>query len=390
MLRTANPGALFFGDDARPRAPLESAPMSELNPAIAAPLLAWHAHAGRHDLPWQHERSPYRVWVSEIMLQQTQVSTVIPYYQRFVARFPDVLALAAAPADEVLHLWSGLGYYARARNLQRAALRIREEFAGEFPRTFEEVAGLPGIGRSTAGAILALARGERHAILDGNARRVLARYFGVEGGPADAPALRELWRLAEAQTPQREVAAYTQAIMDLGATVCVRRNPLCGQCPLAAHCSARRSGRQHQIPAPRRAAARGRRRVFMVVALRESGEVLLERRPESGVWGGLWCLPEFPSASAAGDFIREALDPKQSQARELATLEHGFTHFDLSITPLLVYCAPGRGGVGEGSSLWYNMRSPARVGLPAPITTLLSGLAGESSSAHGARAREES
>jgi A/G-specific adenine glycosylase len=364
--------------------------MSEGKPAIAAPLLAWHAVAGRHDLPWQHERSPYRVWVSEIMLQQTQVSTVIPYYQRFMARFPDVLALAAAPVDEVLHLWSGLGYYARARNLKRAAMRLREEFAGEFPHVFEEVAGLPGIGRSTAGAILALARDERHAILDGNARRVLARYFGVEGGPADTAVLRELWRLADAQTPEREVAAYTQAIMDLGATVCVRRNPLCGQCPLSAHCSARASGRQHQIPAPRRAAARGRRQVFMLVALKDTGEVLLERRPESGVWGGLWCLPEFPSAGAADDFIREALGPQHPQARTLATLEHGFTHFDLSITPLLVHCDSGRLGVGEGTSLWYNIRSPARVGLPAPITTLLSGLAGQSLSITGARALEES
>jgi A/G-specific adenine glycosylase len=364
--------------------------MPEVKPAIAGPLLAWHARAGRHDLPWQRERSPYRVWISEIMLQQTQVSTVIPYYRRFMARFPDVMALAAAPVDEVLHLWSGLGYYARARNLQRAALRIREESAGEFPRSFEAVAALPGIGRSTAGAILALAYGERHAILDGNARRVLARYFGIEGGPADAGVLRELWRLAEAQTPEREVAAYTQAIMDLGATVCVRRNPQCGQCPLGPHCSARESGRQHQIPAARRAAPRGRRQVFMVVALRETGEVLLERRPESGVWGGLWCLPEFQSAGAANDFIREALEPRHPEARALATLEHGFTHFDLLITPLLVRCAPGRLAMGEGTSLWYNIRSPARVGLPAPITTLLSGLAGQSFSANGARAHEES
>jgi A/G-specific adenine glycosylase len=364
--------------------------MSEVKPAIAPRLLAWHARAGRHDLPWQHERSPYRVWVSEIMLQQTQVSTVIPYYQRFMARFPDIQALAAAPVDEVLHLWSGLGYYARARNLQRAAVRIHEELAGEFPRTLEAVVALPGIGRSTAGAILALAHGERHAILDGNARRVLARYFGVEGGPADAAALAALWRLAEEQTPEAQVAAYTQAIMDLGATVCVRRNPLCGQCPLGPDCGARQSGRQHQIPAPRRAAERGRRQVFMVVALRETGEVLLERRPESGVWGGLWCLPEFQSASAAGDFIREALEPRHTEARTLATLEHGFTHFDLSITPLLVRCAPGPMGVGEGASLWYNIRSPARVGLPAPITTLLSGLAGQPFSANGARAHEES
>jgi A/G-specific adenine glycosylase len=364
--------------------------MPRVNPAIAAPLLAWHAHAGRRDLPWQHERSPYRVWVSEIMLQQTQVSTVIPYYQRFMARFPDILTLAAAPIDDVLHLWAGLGYYARARNLKRAAERIRDECAGEFPQAFEQVAELPGIGRSTAGAILALARGERHAILDGNARRVLARYFGVEGGPADAAVLKQLWRLAEAQTPERDVATYTQAIMDLGATVCVRRKPLCGQCPLQSHCIARSSGRQHQIPAPRRALARGRRQVFMVVALRDGAEVLLERRPESGVWGGLWCLPEFSSVSAADDFIREALVLRDLQARPLATLEHGFTHFDLSITPLLVHCTPRHVGVGEGASLWYNIRSPARVGLPAPITTLLAGLAAQSLSGIGARAHEGS
>jgi A/G-specific adenine glycosylase len=363
--------------------------MPQVPPAIAAPLLAWHARAGRHDLPWQHERTPYRVWVSEIMLQQTQVSTVIPYYQRFMARFPDVGALAAGPVDEVLHLWSGLGYYARARNLRRAAVRIRDEFAGEFPRTFAEVETLPGIGRSTAGAILALACGERHAILDGNARRVLARYYGVEGGPADAAALKELWRLADEQTPHRDVADYTQAIMDLGATVCVRRNPLCEQCPLASGCSARRSGRQHQIPAPRRAATRGRRSVFMVVALRDSGEVLLERRPESGVWGGLWCLPEFASEGAAAEFIRAALEAGHPQP--LDVLEHGFTHFDLSITPLLVHCGSVQAGVAEaGASLWYNIRSPARVGLPAPITTLLSGLAGRSLSASGARAHEGS
>ena len=361
--------------------------MRTLKPAIAAPLIAWHARAGRHDLPWQSERSAYRVWVSEIMLQQTQVATVIPYYQRFMARFPDVAALAAAPVDEVLHLWSGLGYYARARNLHRAAVRIREAFAGEFPRSFEDIQALPGIGRSTAGAILALASGARHAILDGNARRVLARYFGIAGATGDAAVLRELWQRAEAQTPTTEVAAYTQAIMDLGATVCVRRRPLCSQCPLAGSCSARHSGRQHEIPAPRRGALRHHRSVFMVVALQETGEVLLERRPESGVWGGLWCLPEFSTITAAGAFIRATLGEECPAPRPLQTLEHGFTHFDLAITPLLVRCARPGASVGEGSTLWYNIRSPQRVGLPAPITTLLSGLAGESLFAEGATVR---
>jgi len=343
--------------------------------AIAPLLLAWHRSAGRHDLPWQQDPSPYRVWVSEIMLQQTQVAAVIPYYERFMARFPDVQALAAAPLDEVLHLWSGLGYYARARNLQRAAIRVCAEHGGELPRTFAALADLPGIGRSTAGAILALACGERFPILDGNARRVLARYFGVAGGTADAASLKKLWRLAEEQTPAAAVAAYTQGIMDLGATVCVRRRPLCPQCPLHHDCSAYRSGRQHEIPAPRRGGARRRRNVYMVIALQEGGEVLLERRPDSGVWGGLWCLPEFSTASAAGAFIRDSLHATNGPLRSLAPLEHGFTHFDLSITPILVRCAPTAVQVGEGTTLWYNIRLPARVGLPAPITTLLAGLA---------------
>ncbi|HTT43897.1 MAG TPA: A/G-specific adenine glycosylase [Steroidobacteraceae bacterium] len=344
-------------------------------PAIAARLLAWHQRAGRHDLPWQSRRTPYRVWVSEVMLQQTQVAAVIPYFERFMARFPEVDALAAAPLDEVLHLWSGLGYYARARNLQRAAQAVCEQHGGEFPRSFAALAALPGVGRSTAGAILALAHNERFPILDGNARRVLARYFGIAAGVANGPALKRLWQLADEQTPATGVADYTQAIMDLGATVCVRRRPLCPQCPLGADCSARRSNRQHEIPAPRRASVRPRRRVYMVVALKDSGEVLLERRPEQGVWGGLWCLPEFASPSAAGAFIRDALQARGAGPQKLATLEHGFTHFDLAIMPLLVRCGPGDGVAQEPGTLWYNIRMPARIGLPAPITTLLGTLA---------------
>jgi A/G-specific adenine glycosylase len=342
---------------------------------LAPALLDWHF--GRHDLPWQHERTPYRVWISEIMLQQTQVATVIPYYQRFVERFPDVRALAEAPLDEVLHLWSGLGYYARARNLQRAAIRIRDEFGGEFPLAFADVASLPGIGRSTAGAILALARGERFAILDGNVRRVLARYFGVAGTRADRRGEKRLWELSERCTPQARVADYTQAIMDLGATVCVRHRPLCTHCPLAEGCFARRTGRQHEFPAPRRTQARAARRVFMVVALEESGGVLLERRPESGVWGGLWCLPEFSTATAAAAFIRNSLG-EAMPPQPLAALEHAFTHFDLTITPLLVRCAAPAAAVQEQGGLWYNIREPARIGLPAPISALLARLAGES------------
>ena len=350
---------------------------SPLRSPIAATLIGWHARAGRHDLPWQQAPTPYRVWVSEIMLQQTQVATVIPYYERFLERFPEVRAVAEAPVDEVLHLWSGLGYYARARNLHRAAVRILEKHAGELPRSFVELAALPGIGRSTAGAILALSRGVRLPILDGNARRVLARYFAVAGARGERASEARLWELAERCTPDAQIAGYTQAIMDLGATVCVRRRPLCARCPLTAGCIARRTGRQHELPAARRPPLRPRRRAFMVVALEGSGSVLLERRPESGVWGGLWCLPEFTTASAAAAFIRDTFGVPEGVPRPLAALEHAFTHFDLTITPLLVRCTATSFRVEEGRGLWYNLREPARIGLPAPISTLLARLAPE-------------
>lgn len=343
---------------------------------FAAALLAWHAREGRHHLPWQLSRTPYRVWVSEIMLQQTQVATVIPFYERFMQRFPDVSALAAGSIDEVLHLWAGLGYYARARHLHRAAQRICEVHGGEFPRAFSAVMALPGVGRSTAGAILALTRGECHAILDGNARRVLSRYFGVAGRRGDGPTEQRLWQLAEACTPTTQAAVYTQAIMDLGATVCVRRRPSCNACPLAPGCYARRTARQHELPEPRRPLSRPTRRVFMVVAMRESGAVLLERRPESGVWGGLWCLPEFASATAATAYIRSQLDAGLTAPEPLAELEHAFTHFDLRITPLLVHCRTE--AAGEKGVAWYNIREPGRIGLPAPVTVLLSRVAGQS------------
>ena len=214
-------------------------------------MIAWFAQHGRKDLPWQQDPTPYRVWVSEIMLQQTQVRTVIPYYQRFMQAFPDLRALAAAPLDQVLHHWSGLGYYARARNLHRAAQRIRDDHAGRFPEDIEVVMRLPGIGRSTAGAVLSLACGQRHAILDGNVKRVLARFHAVEGWPGKTAVLEQLWALAEAATPQRDVAAYNQAMMDLGATLCRRGTPECPSCPLQSDCRACKLGRQSEFPAPR-------------------------------------------------------------------------------------------------------------------------------------------
>jgi len=343
---------------------------------LAGRLVAWHAAAGRHALPWQRhpskESTPYRVWVSEIMLQQTQVATVVPYFERFMARFPGVRDLADAGLDEVLLLWAGLGYYARARNLHSAARRIRDDHGGRFPLDLEEVMALPGIGRSTAGAILALSHGARHPILDGNVKRVLARFYAIEGAPDDKQTLERLWQLAEANTPQRDVATYTQAIMDLGATVCTRSSPRCSACPIAADCRARLAGRQDELPVAKQRAARRQRRAVMLVA-RHASSVLLVQRPPTGIWGGLWCLPEFDDREAATEFVSSRLANASLARAALPEIEHSFTHFDLLITPLMVRCR-GIACVQEGGTLWYDLAQPARVGLPAPIKTLLENL----------------
>ncbi|HEV7431533.1 MAG TPA: A/G-specific adenine glycosylase [Steroidobacteraceae bacterium] len=342
--------------------------------AIAPALLAWHVQHGRHDLPWQRSPTAYRVWVSEIMLQQTQVATVVGYFDRFIERFPDLRSLAAAPLDAVLHLWSGLGYYSRARNLHRTAQRVVAEFQGELPEDAALLASLPGIGRSTAAAIRALAGGERAVILEGNVRRVLARVFLVAGVTNQSAVERRLWQLAEECTPQHDVAAYTQAIMDLGATLCVRRRPLCPVCPLATHCGARRTGRQHEIPAPRPRAVRRTRAVVMLLAQLRDGSVLLERRAERGVWGGLWSPPQFPSADAARLYAATRLANAEVEPQSRTVLRHGFSHFELEISPLLARCT-GWSGVMDGPPmLWYNPAAPEPLGLPAPITALIQGL----------------
>jgi A/G-specific adenine glycosylase len=339
--------------------------------ALAQALIHWHGRHGRHGLPWQQERSPYRVWVSEIMLQQTQVVTVIDYYQRFMQRFPDVESLAAAPLDEVLHLWSGLGYYSRARNLKRAAELLVSEHGGELPDTRNALANLPGIGRSTAAAILSIAHGQREAILDGNVRRVLSRVFGIEGMPTAPATLKALWAQAEACLPDANAAVYTQAIMDFGATLCTRHEPLCMHCPLQRDCVAFATGRVRELPTPRARAARRTRSVVMLLASRAQGEVLLQRRPTAGVWGGLWAPPDFESLAAVEQFCGARLERAQLEPAPLPLLKHGFTHFDLEITPIRARC-DGLAGVMEGAeTLWYNARQPARIGLPAPIATLL-------------------
>jgi A/G-specific adenine glycosylase len=333
---------------------------------VARQLLAWHERAGRHNLPWQTDRTPYRVWISEVMLQQTQVAAVIPYFQRFMARFPDVRSLAAAPTDEVLHHWSGLGYYARARNLQRAAQQVMARHGGEFPVDFDSVAALPGIGRSTAGAILALSRDEPHPILDGNVRRVLSRLFAVEGRTGERAFENELWRIAEEHTPRERVAQYTQAIMDLGATLCTRRKPRCVECPFADSCAAHMAGRAQDYPAPKKPLRRGARETWMLFAHRADGSVHLVQRPASGVWGGLWSPPEFASRADA----ERALD-RVIAMHEGEPLLHAFTHFDLRIHPLWARVESVADAVGEGTGLWYNAARPARVGLPQPVAELL-------------------
>ena len=315
-------------------------------PDFAGSLIAWQRRHGRHGLPWQGTRDPYRVWLAEVMLQQTQVAAVIPYYGRFLERFPDVASLAAADEDAVLRLWSGLGYYARGRNLHAAARAVAAQ--GGFPTTAEGLAALPGVGRSTAAAIAVFAFGRRAAILDGNVRRVLARHFGVDGEKAQ-------WPLAESLLPARALRTYTQALMDLGATVCTRANPACEHYPVAARCVARREQRVGQLPARRARPKRPLRRATWYVVLHR-GRVLLERRPGAGVGGGLWTFPERRPRGMAN-------------ARRLAPLEHGFTHFRLRAQPVIGTVrepAPGQ--------VWLGLADAARAAVPTPVRNLLRGL----------------
>jgi A/G-specific adenine glycosylase len=334
-------------------------------------LLDWYDREGRRDLPWQQDPTPYRVWVSEIMLQQTQVATVIPYYDRFMRRFPDVAALAAAVPDQVLHHWSGLGYYARARHLHAAARQLVHDAHGRFPETLPAVMALPGVGRSTAGAILALSRGQRHPILDGNVKRVLARYHAVAGWPGQAAVQKRLWELAERYTPQARVAQYTQAIMDLGATLCTRSRPDCARCPLQHRCAAYRAGRQADYPGPRPARALPVRAATMLLLGDADGALLLERRPPAGIWGGLWGFPELPARADPGEWCARRLGLRVEPEGCWPVLRHTFSHFHLDITPVLARLgAPG--GIMDGDRhVWYKPGQSDERGLAAPVVKLV-------------------
>lgn len=333
-------------------------------------LLDWFDRHGRKDLPWQHNITPYRVWVSEIMLQQTQVSTVIPYYLRFMERFPTLPPLAQADTDEVLSLWTGLGYYARARNLHKAAQVIMTAHGGEFPASVEQMAALPGIGRSTAGAILAISRQIRAPILDGNVKRVLARLHRVTGWTGSPATEKTLWELAERYTPQERLPDYTQAIMDLGATVCTRSRPTCSLCPFERICDARLHLEQDLYPQPKPGKAVPEKSVKMLIATC-GDKLLLVKRPPTGIWGGLWSFPEFATESKTPDML-ESLGLKASgKAQSLAGFRHTFSHFHLDISPVLVRVTATGQAVAEGGGAWYKRADAQQLGLPAPVVKLL-------------------
>jgi A/G-specific adenine glycosylase len=336
-------------------------------------LIRWHRHGGRHDLPWQNTTDPYRIWLSEIMLQQTQVDTVIPYYRRFLERFPELPALAAAPVEAVMAAWSGLGYYARARNLHACAQAVMTRHAGRFPERAEEIAALPGIGRSTASAIAVFAFGARAPILDGNVKRVLCRVFGVEGFPGSAAVERRLWTLAESLLPAKAVGTYIQAQMDLGATVCTRATPRCDVCPMAERCVARAQGRTDALPEARPRKQTPLRSATLAIVT-DGRQVLLERRPPEGIWGGLLVLPQIDSPAAADDWWRTRSGQAPGAIATLAGLRHAFTHFRLDITPVRIDVAPL---VGVPPGMAYELHPLENIdalGLPTPVRKLLAAL----------------
>jgi len=346
---------------------------------LASSVLDWFDRYGRHDLPWQRDPTPYRVWVSEIMLQQTQVGVVIPYFERFMASFPTLADLAAAELDAVLAHWSGLGYYARGRNLHRAAVLIRERHDGVFPDDFTAVERLPGIGRSTAGAILSLAFGQRHPILDGNVKRVLTRVFGVDGWPGQSAVLAELWRLAEYCLPQTRAGAYNQGMMDLGAKLCTRTKPDCARCPLAEGCIARLTGRQRELPKPRPRRDLPTRTVTLLAILDPSDAILLERRPPAGIWGGLWGLPEtgVPASDveSIADWCHLQLGVRPKRVERLAERLHTFSHHHLRIEPVRIELGAFPSQVRDRADwYWATGDRLGKLGLPAPIAQILAAL----------------
>lgn len=340
--------------------------------SFATRLLAWFDVNGRHDLPWQHPRTPYRVWLSEIMLQQTQVKTAAPYFERFIAALPTLPALAAAPLDDVLALWSGLGYYSRARNLHRAAQRCMSEHAGDLPRDADALVALPGIGRSTAAAILAQAWGDRHPILDGNVKRVLARYHGVEGWPGTPAIEKQLWSYAGQHLPAGRMADYTQAQMDLGATLCTRARPGCVACPLSVDCVARIQHRTAELPTRKPAKAIPQRQAQVLWFEDRDGRILLQRRPPAGIWASLWTLPQADDDTGAGEFINRHIGGVPGTGEPLPPIAHAFSHYKLELLPRRWRDVALHESVRDNDSLrWVPPDDLSTLGIPAPIRRLL-------------------
>ena len=348
--------------------------MTTIQADFAPRLLAWFDRHGRHDLPWQHPRTPYRVWLSEIMLQQTQVAVVIPYFQRFIAALPDLPSLAHASQDEVLALWSGLGYYARARNLHAAAKRCVEQHNGELPRDLQALVALPGIGRSTAGAILSQAWGDAAPILDGNVKRVLCRLFAVDGWPGSPAAEKALWRIAETLLPDTGLADYTQAQMDFGATLCTRADPACVICPLQDGCTALRAGRVAELPSPKPGKPLPERSAHMLIIDDGEQRVLLQRRPPTGVWAALWSLPQHADLAEARHWFNHHAHGDFDAAQPGDIVVHGFSHYRLRIHPHRIAGVRPRDAVGDNDDLrWASRAELQAIGLPAPVRRLLEG-----------------
>ncbi|NBQ67580.1 MAG: A/G-specific adenine glycosylase [Nitrosomonadaceae bacterium] len=340
---------------------------------IASRLIHWHNDHGRHHLPWQRNRDPYAIWLSEIMLQQTQVNTVIPYYARFMQTFPTVASLAQAPLDAVLALWSGLGYYSRARNLHRTAQRIMQDHQGQFPISRAAIQQLPGIGRSTAAAIAVFAFGQSEAILDGNVKRILTRYFGISGYPGEAKIQSLLWEKAEASLPvdhsDGAIETYTQALMDLGATVCIRKTPRCEVCPLQSQCVAFQEQRVDQLPSAKTRKALPQKETVFLLLMRQQ-KLLLQKRASSGIWGALWCPPEIETGTDAVQYCQHQLGIKVHSPLELPVLDHQFTHFKLRIHPRLLHVVSDA-AITKPESIWINPADALEQGIPAPVRKLL-------------------
>ena len=349
---------------------------------FARELIDWHTQHGRHDLPWQQDRSPYRVWVSEIMLQQTQVATVIDYFNRFMARFPSIADLAAADLDEVLHLWTGLGYYARARNLHKTAVVVASEHGGELPTTQAELEALPGIGRSTAGAIRAISMGQHAVILDGNVKRVLARFHLQAGYPGKSAVAKKFWALAETHTPPVDTATYTQAIMDLGATICKRTQPKCTLCPVQRQCRAKAVDQVANFPETKPKVDKPTRAARFFLVISPNGSVLLERQPLDGLWGGLWNPPQRASGLSLSQMLAELglVDDDVVQSHIAPPFRHTFTHFHLQIEPIVAYLRNMPKQIADNDQQWilpsigtdreHGANNP--IGLSAAAVKLLS------------------